>query len=414
MAVVWYGAIAWSVAVALTPEELAGDGLINGGCGKEALVLGRRRVLGRRGTHDRRYRRRAHELERLHYRRQPRGLRPGRIRQPARSVRAAPSALQNALCRRARDRTVELHFPAVRADDTGMAHQLRQLCRGRRLPCSFRSPSWPSAEANPTCPVPTGCAIRGSSACRRSCWALGLLCLFMPFSPSRPGLASGMGHRAGLGYGRPAGVAHPPENRIVLHPSTLSVSNGGTEYMKCAIARLKFLSLAASLSLFCLGMLPGLFPTPAAAQAREAGAEEAVIEEIVVIGSRKRGRSAAESTAPIDVISGETFGLVGNTADITENLRVNVPSYNASMASGDGDTFVRPTSLRGPGSGPDARDGERQTPAPGRPDRGICAFPPERAPTARTSECFPLSRSSASRCCATGRRRNTAPTRLRA
>ena len=117
--------------------------------------------------------------------------------------------------------------------------------------------------------------------------------------------------------------------------------------MKCAIARLKFLSLAASLSLFCLGMLPGLFPTPAAAQAWEAGAEEAVIEEIVVIGSRKRGRSAAESTAPIDVISGETFGLVGNTADITENLRVNVPSYNASMASGDGDTFVRPTSLRG-------------------------------------------------------------------
>ena len=72
-----------------------------------------------------------------------------------------------------------------------------------------------------------------------------------------------------------------------------------------------------------------------------------VIEEIVVIGTRRPGRSAAESTAPIDVISGEDFSQAGNTADITDNLRFNVPSFNASMASGDGDTFVRPTSLRG-------------------------------------------------------------------
>lgn len=82
----------------------------------------------------------------------------------------------------------------------------------------------------------------------------------------------------------------------------------------------------------------------------EALAEQAsneVIEEIVVVGSRKPGRSAADSTAPIDVISGEDFSAIGNSADITDNLRANVPSFNASMASGDGDTFVRPTSLRG-------------------------------------------------------------------
>ena len=84
-------------------------------------------------------------------------------------------------------------------------------------------------------------------------------------------------------------------------------------------------------------------PPPVLAQA----ADDDAIEEIVVIGSRKRGRSAAKPTAPIDVISGEVFGLVGNSADITDNLRVNVLSYNASVASGDGDTFVRPTSLRG-------------------------------------------------------------------
>lgn len=84
-----------------------------------------------------------------------------------------------------------------------------------------------------------------------------------------------------------------------------------------------------------------------APDARAEAAPNAAIEEVVVIGSRKRGRSAADSTAPVDVISAEDFLAIGNSADITDNLRANVPSFNASMASGDGDTFVRPTSLRG-------------------------------------------------------------------
>ena len=117
--------------------------------------------------------------------------------------------------------------------------------------------------------------------------------------------------------------------------------------MKNANVRRKFLFLCGRILLTCIGMLVGVSLIPGVAQSQDSEAEETVIEEIVVIGSRKRGRSAADSTAPIDVISGETFGLVGNSADITENLRVYVPSYNASIASGDGDTFVRPTSLRG-------------------------------------------------------------------
>lgn len=117
--------------------------------------------------------------------------------------------------------------------------------------------------------------------------------------------------------------------------------------MRSVIVRLNFSHPVTILLLACLALLLGLHLAPATARAQSLEAEESVIEEIVVIGSRKRGRSAAESTAPIDVISGESFGLVGNTADITDNLRVSVPSYNASIASGDGDTFVRPTSLRG-------------------------------------------------------------------
>lgn len=72
------------------------------------------------------------------------------------------------------------------------------------------------------------------------------------------------------------------------------------------------------------------------------------IEELTVLGSRSlTPRTVEDSTAPIDFFSGEELLTIGNAADITDALRANVPYFNASMASGDGDTFVRPTSLRG-------------------------------------------------------------------
>ncbi len=89
-------------------------------------------------------------------------------------------------------------------------------------------------------------------------------------------------------------------------------------------------------------------PLVAPAQAEEAAANEAPMEEIVVIGSRfATARSASDATAPVDVLSSEDIGRVGNHADLTDSLRALAPSYNAPTASGDGDTFVRSTSLRG-------------------------------------------------------------------
>jgi iron complex outermembrane receptor protein len=84
------------------------------------------------------------------------------------------------------------------------------------------------------------------------------------------------------------------------------------------------------------------FPTTAAAQGDD------VIEEIVTIGTRSsKPRSASDSTVPIDVISGDDFNDLGGTADITDNMRATVPSFNAPPATGDGTAFIRPTSLRG-------------------------------------------------------------------
>ena len=89
-------------------------------------------------------------------------------------------------------------------------------------------------------------------------------------------------------------------------------------------------------------------PLATSTQAEEAATDEAPMEEIVVIGSRfAAARSASDALAPVDVLTSEDIGRVGNHADLTDSLRALAPSYNAPTASGDGDTFVRSTSLRG-------------------------------------------------------------------
>jgi iron complex outermembrane receptor protein len=84
------------------------------------------------------------------------------------------------------------------------------------------------------------------------------------------------------------------------------------------------------------------------AAADEEAQQEEFSEEVVVIGSRSaEPRSVTDSPVPVDIISSEEFEAVGNTADLTDNLKALVPSYTATPATGDGSAFVRPTSLRG-------------------------------------------------------------------
>jgi len=78
------------------------------------------------------------------------------------------------------------------------------------------------------------------------------------------------------------------------------------------------------------------------------GADDEFIEEIVTTGSRSaKPRSAGDSPVPVDVLNAEDFTAMGNTADLTDNIRALVPSYTATPATGDGSAFVRPASLRG-------------------------------------------------------------------
>lgn len=71
------------------------------------------------------------------------------------------------------------------------------------------------------------------------------------------------------------------------------------------------------------------------------------VEIISVLGSRSNSRTVEDSPVAVDVISGETLNSLGNSADMTDNLKALVPSFTATPSIGDGSAFVRSTSLRG-------------------------------------------------------------------
>ena len=75
--------------------------------------------------------------------------------------------------------------------------------------------------------------------------------------------------------------------------------------------------------------------------------EEGVIEEIVTIGTRRQARSAADTVAPVDVISANDIKDQAGT-DISDLIRTVVPSYQVNTQPiSDAATLVRPANLRG-------------------------------------------------------------------
>ncbi len=94
-------------------------------------------------------------------------------------------------------------------------------------------------------------------------------------------------------------------------------------------------------------LVPAILMASLAPHAPTAFAQQDVVEEIITVGSRRPARSAAESSVPVDVISGDEFVNMG-FADLDEMLKTAVPSYNVDRFSiSDAATLVRPANLRG-------------------------------------------------------------------
>ena len=57
------------------------------------------------------------------------------------------------------------------------------------------------------------------------------------------------------------------------------------------------------------------------------GPAEETLEEIVVTGTRRPGRTVVDSPVPIDVLQGKDFRNIG-TNDMDDVLRTLIPAYN--------------------------------------------------------------------------------------
>ena len=75
--------------------------------------------------------------------------------------------------------------------------------------------------------------------------------------------------------------------------------------------------------------------------------DEEAIEEMVVVGSRRQDRSAADSPVPVDIVGGDAFRNFGAT-DMDSLIAALVPSYNVDQQPiSDAATVIRPANLRG-------------------------------------------------------------------
>jgi iron complex outermembrane receptor protein len=91
------------------------------------------------------------------------------------------------------------------------------------------------------------------------------------------------------------------------------------------------------------------FPVTATAQSistQDPG--EAVVDEIIVTGTRAAGRSRLESIAPVDVITSEVLTRQGTGTELAQALAATAPSISFPRpAITDGSDHVRPATLRG-------------------------------------------------------------------
>ncbi|MFZ9585453.1 MAG: TonB-dependent receptor plug domain-containing protein, partial [Pseudohongiellaceae bacterium] len=107
-------------------------------------------------------------------------------------------------------------------------------------------------------------------------------------------------------------------------------------------------SALAALSVTALGSSAAL--AQQAAAPATSNAAPAVDETIMIIGTRRPGRSVTDSASPIDIIGGSDLAEQP-AINLLEAIRNLVPSFYVSQATiADASTFVRAPSLRGLGS----------------------------------------------------------------
>lgn len=106
-----------------------------------------------------------------------------------------------------------------------------------------------------------------------------------------------------------------------------------------------------STSLFAAILLPlPLAISSVVAQAQNApGDQPQAVEELLIVGTRTRGRTAEDLPVPVDVLGTEALEKTGQT-EVGRMLQSLAPSFNFSSSTiSDGTDALRPATLRGLG-----------------------------------------------------------------
>lgn len=106
-------------------------------------------------------------------------------------------------------------------------------------------------------------------------------------------------------------------------------------------------TLRTTLMLMSSGLALCLSAPAFAQAAEEAAASDAFVQDTVIVtGTRGAPRTAFDSLAPVDVISGDAIDLTVSD-EIMDSLAQLVPSFNVKrLPMADGQVFVRPATLR--------------------------------------------------------------------
>src|SRR5690349_11791311 len=90
----------------------------------------------------------------------------------------------------------------------------------------------------------------------------------------------------------------------------------------------------------------GLAAAVACAPGAASAAEPALLDEVIVTGTRMTGLRAADSPAPIEVLDAASLRRAGPT-DLIQALALAVPSFNAQAVAGDTANLTLAARLRG-------------------------------------------------------------------
>ncbi len=107
-------------------------------------------------------------------------------------------------------------------------------------------------------------------------------------------------------------------------------------------------ALHLSVALLCWNLAtPAIAQTPAADEGEEARASSpALLDNVIVTGTRVLGRSPTESISPVDVFDASTLERQ-SSFDFTDQLSNIAPSFNTQrFPIADGTAFIRPANLR--------------------------------------------------------------------